>query len=47
MSRWLTLNPEYIPPFKPTPMVRIATVNQRSQPVNEAATRAKAGHIDL
>lgn len=43
MSKWLTLKPEYMPPFRPTPIVRSATVNQRSQPVKAAAKRAAAG----
>jgi hypothetical protein len=42
-SKWFTLKPEYIPPFKPTPKVNIATVSAGLQPVYEAHTRAMAG----
>lgn len=43
MSKWLILKPEYIPPLRPIPMVRIATVNTRSHPVYEAMIRQMAG----
>lgn len=43
MSKWLTLKPEYIPPFKPTPTVKMATVSHLLQPVNDAPINAMAG----
>lgn len=43
MSKWFTLNPELVPPFKPTPIVSRVTVNHLSQPVNAATNSATAG----